>query len=119
MPMRVCPECGHIDRTMWRQNKWRTNVDFIKVEDYPEDVPPEVLVSYNLRHKYCNDNKKNYGHRLCQEQNIIERILFEEVLAYGVKAFHTPRENPKHYVDHGQTQLTEWWIEGVRLNGGA
>ena len=107
MPMRVCPHCGHIDRTMWRQNKWRTNVDFIKVE-FEEDIPPEVLEAYNAGRPYANDNQKNYGYRLCQKQGIIERILFEEVLAYGVKAFHTPRENPKHYVDHGQTQLNEW-----------
>jgi len=112
MPMRVCPECGHIDRTMWRQNKWRTNVDFIKVE-FEEDIPLEVLAAYKAGRPYANDNENHYGYRLCQKQEIIERILFEEVLAYGVKAFHTPRENPKHYVDHGQTQLNEW-SESVR-----
>ena len=104
--MRVCPECGHIDRTMWRQNKWRTNVDFIKVE-YEEDIPPEVLKAYKAGHPYANDKDRHYGYRLCQEQGIIERILFEEVLAFGTKAFHTPRENPRHYEDHGQTQLSD------------
>lgn len=87
--MKVCPKCGFIDRSMWRQNKWRTNVEFIKVE-YEEDVPPEIMKAYNEKRSYAQD--KNYGYRLCQRQKIIERVLIEEIQAYGSKAFHIPRE---------------------------
>ena len=104
--MKVCPECGFIDRSMWRQNKWRTNVDFIKVE-YEEDVPLEILKAYKDARGYATD--ENYAYRLCQRQGIIERILIEEwTYCGGRKAFHTPREKVDHSIMIHVPKLSEF-----------
>ena len=94
--MKVCPECGYVDRSMWRQNKWRTNVEFIK-DDYPEDIPHRVLYAYYIgKNMYVVD--KFYAYRLCKKNwesnGIIERILIEEWEGYGEQGFHLPREKP-------------------------
>lgn len=91
-----CPECGNIDRSQWMQNRWRSNVYFIKVE-YREDIPLEILKAYNSKRSYTQDD--NYAYRLCQRQGIIERILIEEAEAFGFKsAFHQPREPVDHSI---------------------
>ena len=106
--MRCCSECGHIDRSMWRQNRWRTNVDFIKIE-YSEDVPDSVLKAYNEKRSYTQD--KNYGYRLDQRRGIIERVLIEEVEAFGFKsAFMQPREKVDHSIDVHVPKLSEFNI---------
>lgn len=98
-----CPKCGNIDRSMWMQNRWRTNVYFIKVE-YPEDIPPDIMEAYEDGRTYAFD--ENYAYRLCQRQDIIERILVEEAEAFGFKqAFHQPREKVDHLEDPAQTKL--------------
>lgn len=106
--MKVCPKCGHIDRTMWRQNKWRTNVEFIKVE-YSEDIPEEVMKAYESARSHTQD--KDYGYRLCQRQGIIERVLIEEVEAFGFKsAFHQPRERVDHSIKVHIKKLSEFRV---------
>lgn len=91
-----CPNCGNIDRSQWMQNRWRTNVYFI-LEEYEEDIPPNVLVAYNSARTYSQD--KDYAYRLCKRQGIIERILIEEAEAFGFKsAFMQPREPVDHSI---------------------
>jgi len=100
-----CPKCGFIDRSQWMQNRWRSNVYFIKVE-YIEDILPEVLKAYEDGRTYFQG--KDYGYRLCQRQDIIERILIEETEAFGFKsAFHQPRERVDH-LEHSIRKLNEF-----------
>lgn len=40
--MAVCPNCGFVDRSHWRQNRWRTNVYFLKYLDHPEDIDKAI-----------------------------------------------------------------------------
>ena len=87
--MKVCPKCGYIDNSMWRQNRWRTNVEFIKIE-YVTDIPKHVLRAYNEGDlEIITDSF--YAYRLCRKQNIIERILKAEYDAFGKSGFHQPR----------------------------
>ena len=93
-----CPKCGNIDRSQWMQNRWRSNVYFIKVE-FTEDVLTPFLKAYEDHRTYFRG--KDYAYRLCQRQNIIERILVEEADAFGFKsAFHQPREPVDHSLGH-------------------
>ena len=91
--MKVCPSCGYIDYSMWRQNRWRTNVEFLKVEYASDDLDPRVLQQLQEK-KVATDNY--YGYRLSNaSQPIIERVLIQEFKVSGTQAFHIPREKPK------------------------
>ena len=61
------------------------------------------MQAYNEKKSYAQD--KNYGYRLCQRQGIIERVLIEEIQAYGVRAFHIPRERVDKVEDPRQRKL--------------
>ena len=89
--MKACPQCGYIDRSHWRQNKWRTNVEFLKHLDYPEDIEPRILEELNAGHPVALD--KLYAYQHCGE--VIERILRVDYEVGGRKAFHIPREKPR------------------------
>ena len=108
--MKVCPKCGHIDRTMWRQNRWRTNVEFIH-DEYPEDIPENVLEDYEAGKRFSLT--KDHAYELTKhngvKNGVITRILIEEWEAYGHSAFHMPREP----VDHSGTdhpRLSEFGV---------
>ena len=108
-----CPKCGFIDRSQWMQNRWRSNVYFIKVE-FSEDIYQEIMEAYNSARSFTQD--KDYGYRLCQRQGIIERILIEEVEAFGFKsAFHQPREAVDHSLLSMLPKLSEFGV-GVPPN---
>ena len=95
--MKVCPECGHIDRSMWRQNRWRTNVEFIH-DEYPEDIPERVLEDYKKgkRFSITDDHAYELTKHNGAKNGIITRILIEEWEAFGHSAFHMPRETVDH-----------------------
>lgn len=98
-----CPKCGTIDRSQWMQNRWRSNVYFIK-DEFAEDISYDVLEAYNDGRSYFQD--EDYAYRLCKRQGIIERILREEADAFGFKsAFHQPREKVDHRIHGAQTKL--------------
>lgn len=104
----TCSKGGNIDRSQWMQNRWRSNVYFIKVEFY-EDIPEDVMKAYESARSYFQD--ENYGYRLCQRQGIIERVLIEEVEAFGFKsAFHQPREAVDHSLLSMLPRLSEFGI---------
>ena len=86
--MRVCPKCHYIDRSHWRQNRWRTNVDFLKYLEYPEDIDPKISEKLLAGHPVATD--KLYAYQKSTE--VIERVLLEDYLAGGRSAFHIPRE---------------------------
>ena len=87
--MKVCPECGYIDRSHWRQNRWRTNVEFLNYLDYPEDIDLEILTQLKEGHPIvCN---KLYAYRI--SSRVVERILRVDYETGGASAFHIPREH--------------------------
>lgn len=97
------------------QNKWRTNVYFIFIE-FGEDIPSEVLEAYKAgRSQYMG---KDYAYSLIhpsgeRKGGIIERVLIEEVEAYGFNsAFHHPREPVDHDQDPSIKKLSEFNEEG-------
>lgn len=100
--MTICVKCGHIDRSHWRQNRWRTNVYFLKYLDYPEDVDPKILQELKKGHAVALD--KFYAYQLCGE--VIERILRVDYEVGGRKAFHIPREKTRS-MDPQQKKILE------------
>ena len=98
--MKKCPKCGYIDRSHWRQNRWRTNVEFCKLE-YREDISPKILWGLLQGKPIMTDD--DYAYRLSGQ--IIERILKVDYDVAGAKAFHIPREKPRT-VDPLQKKLS-------------
>jgi len=72
--MKVCPNCGFVDRSHWRQNRWRTNVEFLKYLDYPEDIDENIKKSLLSGHPVELD--KVHAYRISGE--VIERVLRQD-----------------------------------------
>lgn len=90
--MKVCPKCGYVDYSAWRQNRWRTNVDFLHW-DQTTDIDSEILEKLKTNPKEAQTDKY-YAYR--NAGRVIERILLAEFKVGGMKAFHTPRERVSH-----------------------
>lgn len=103
--MRVCPACGFIDHSHWRQNRWRTNVDFLPVNEFKEEHPKS---SMDLEKGKPVAVDKDYAYRFGgKDHQVVERVLLEEYKAGGRSAFHTPRESVNHRVEPSR-KLTEF-----------
>lgn len=89
--MSVCPKCGEIMTSSWRQNRWRTNVWFLQW-DQTSDIDLEVLQKLKENPKECQTDTY-YAYR--NAGRVIERILLVEYKVMGSRAFHIPREKPK------------------------
>ena len=90
--MKVCPNCGFIDYSSWRQNRWRTNVDFLQW-DQSEDIDLELLQKLKDQPKEIQTDKY-YAYR--NAGRVVERIILDEYKTGGSRAFHIPREKVKH-----------------------
>ena len=101
--MKVCPNCGHVDRSMWRQNRWRPNVEFLKYKEYPEDIDLAIVKKLQLGHEVALD--KLHAYRISGE--VIERILRLDYEIAGPNAFNIPREHIDHSRDLCQTKLIQ------------
>jgi len=88
--MKICPECGYIDRSHWRQNRWRTNVEFLKYLEQPEDIDPIILEKLKKGHPIVCD--EDYAYRM--SSRVIERIIRSDYEIGGAATFHIPREKP-------------------------
>jgi len=104
--MKVCPKCGHIDRSQWRQNRWRTNVEFLKYQDYPEDIDLETVKTLEAGYRVALDKLHAYR----KSGNVIERVLRVDYDVAGLSAFHIPREKVNHSRDP--------WQKKLAVNGG-
>lgn len=89
--MKICPKCGYLDRSHWRQNRWRTNVEFLTYLSYSEDIETEILEKLKRGCSIVCD--KNHAYRL--SGRVVERILKVDYIVGGAKAFHIPREKPR------------------------
>jgi hypothetical protein len=90
--MSVCPNCGYIITSSWRQNRWRTNVWFLQW-DQTTDIDLEILQKLKDHPKEAQTDKY-YAYR--NAGRVIERIILEEYKVMGLKAFHIPREHVDH-----------------------
>jgi ribosomal protein L37E len=103
--MKICPKCGYFETEYWRQNRWRTNVEFTKVSEFQVDHP----TLYNhlmLGHETATDRFYAYqwGNK---SHTIVERVLLSEFVVSGSQAFHIPREKVDHTKDPSQTTFSE------------
>lgn len=99
--MKVCPECGFIDRSHWRQNRWRTNVEFLPLSEFREEHP---LLSRDLESGRPFTACKLYCYRLSGQY--VERVILEDFKIGGKSTFHIPRERHKP-MDPYQHKLVE------------
>ncbi len=90
--MSVCPNCGHIITSSWRQNRWRTNVWFLQW-DQTTDIDTVILQKLKDNPEEAQTDKY-YAYR--NAGRVIERIILEEFKVMGSKAFHIPREHKNH-----------------------
>ena len=90
--MSVCPYCGKIIYSAWRQNRWRTNVWFLQW-DQTTDIDLEILQKLKDNPQECQTDK-DYAYR--NAGKVIERVLLEEYKIMGSRAFHIPREHKDH-----------------------
>jgi len=101
--VRVCPKCGYVDYSRWRQNRWRTNVEFIQLSQF-RVLEPDLARDLKEGRPIVID--KLYAYRLSGRGRwIVERIYIEEYKTAGPKAFHVPREHVNHYKDPYQKKL--------------
>jgi len=108
--MSVCPECGFIMISSWRQNRWRTNVWFLQW-DQTDDIDLEIL--QKLKDKPRDpQTDKYYAYR--NAGRVIERVLLQEFKVMGLKAFHIPRE----HVDHKPRDLRQKHLLEIEKVGG-
>ena len=102
--MRVCPKCGYVDRSSWRQNRWRTNVEFIDLSKF-ELLKPELTKQLLEGHPFATD--KLYAYRLSgKTKRIVERVYIKDFEVGGKTAFHIPRERVDHSRDLYQQILS-------------
>lgn len=103
--MKVCPKCGYVDVSGWRQNRWRTNVEFISLSEFEIENP---RISRSLKDGKSIETDEYYAYRLTgRGKNIVERVWIETYKIAGKKAFHIPREHFNHKFDPYQTRLEE------------
>ena len=91
--MKVCPECGYIDRSHWRQNRWRTNVEFLPALEFKEEYP-KLSRDLEAGRPFVKDHLHAY--RLSgRGTRIVERVVVQDFEVGGKSTFHIPRERHK------------------------
>ena len=101
--MKVCPKCGFVDRSSWRQNRWRTNVEFLKYLEHPEGIEFKSLERLKSGHPVALD--KLHAYRFSGE--VVERVLRIDYDVGSMSTFHIPREHVDHKRDPWQSKLAK------------
>ena len=111
--MKKCPECGHIEYEYWRQNMWRTNVEFCPIGEFKANYPK---LAQDLLNRKIAVTDKTSAYRLSgRNKTIVERVIIEEYNACGMQAFHIPREKVTLHTKHVfQTKLKPDLFGGKR-----
>lgn len=91
--MKVCPECGYIDRSHWRQNRWRTNVEFLPAIEFKEEHQG-LYQKLTDGHRFVKDKLYAYQ-RSGKVMKVVERVILQDFLVGGKSTFHIPRERHK------------------------
>lgn len=91
--MKICPQCGFLEMAYWRQNRWRTNIEFTKIAEFQINQPEQARDLE--KNPYSLD--KYYAYRLSGKyRQIVERVLRTEFDSSGMAAFHQPMEHVEH-----------------------
>ena len=98
--MKICPKCGYVDISGWRQNRWRTNVEFLSLSEFAIEQPE---ISTFLKDGHGIQTDEQYAYRL--SGFYVERVWVETYKVAGKKAFHIPREHFDHKKDPWQQKL--------------
>ena len=103
--MKVCPHCGFVDGSHWRQNRWRTQVEFLWLTEFREEKP-ELAMDLEKGKPFVFD--EHYAYQLSGKGNqIVERAWIKLFEWGGKSAFHVPAERVKHRLkDIFQTRLS-------------
>ena len=92
--MKICPKCGYRDLEYWRQNKWRTNVEFTPISEF-QIQKPDLAKRLVDGEAFVTDIL--YAYRLSGKgKTIVERVIMEEFKISSMKAFHIPTEHVDH-----------------------
>ena len=104
--MKVCPNCGYVDSSHWRQNRWRTQVEFLPLMEFREEQS-ELARDLEAGKPFVKDG--NYAYRLSAKGKwIVERVWIKLLEAGGKSAFHIPAERViTHLQDIYQKKLTD------------
>jgi len=87
---------------MWRQNRWRTNVEFLSINEF-ELEKPELAKLLKEGHAVVCDEL--YAYRL--SGIYVEKIWVKTYEQVGKQAFHIPREHFNHKQDPHQKRFGE------------
>jgi len=103
--MRICPRCGYQDISGWRQNRWRTDVDFMHWSEFKHIYPNE---SRDLEEGHIVVTDEYYAYKTSgKKHRVVERVLLEIYKVAGKDAWHIPREHFNHTRDLLQKKLLE------------
>jgi len=107
--MKVCPKCGYVDTSGWRQNRWRTAVEFLPLVEFREENP-ELARALESGKPFVRD--KDYAYRLSGKGKwIVERVWIELFKVGGKSAFHIPAERHlMHLKDVYQKKLVDFEV---------
>ena len=86
--MKVCPKCGYVDPQCWRQNRWVSNVDYTRVEDFVQYYPGMA----ELQPGCTTSDEYNYYYRGKRNPYFVYR--WPKVLGPG---YYT---KPRHFFEH-------------------
>jgi len=102
--MKVCPKCGYVEVGPWRQNRWRTQVEFCPTSEFKLEKPA-LLQKLQEGHPFATD--EHYAYRLSGKPKwIVERVWIELFKVGGKTAFHIPAERHEaHLKDPYQQKL--------------
>ena len=109
--MKVCPKCGHVEIEYWRQNRWRTNVEFTKPSEFRANYPnlardlEEMSNKIGIKKAVVTDKYSAYKYGA--KKRVVERILLSEFKVAGLQAFRIPSEHINHKTDIFQRKLLE------------
>lgn len=94
-----------MDVSGWRQNRWRTNVEFISLSEFEIENPQ---IHGSLKKGKPIETDEHYAYRLSGKgKTIVERVWIETYKIAGKRAFHIPREHFEHKHDPYQRKFTE------------
>jgi len=102
--MKVCPQCGFVDVSQWRQNRWRTHVEFEFLSYFQEEKPDLARQLIEGKSVVMDEY---YAYRLQPKGPIVERIWVKIYKTGGKRAFHIPSEHFNHKKDPFQSRLLE------------
>jgi len=104
--MRVCPKCGYVDLSGWRQNRWRTDIDFMHWVEFKQ-LYHNLARDLEEGHSVVTDDY--YAYRISgKKHRVVERVLLSIYKIAGKSAWHIPSEHFNHTKNPFQKRLVDF-----------